>query len=137
MIKLQLLHAAATLFMTGLIWFVQLVHYPLMARVDRLQFAVFEQSHQTRTTVIVAPMMLLEMVTALWLLAAAPDLFTIGGAALLAIIWASTALLQVPAHRRLESGFDAHAHGRLVRTNWLRTLAWSLRSGLAMMLLMQ
>ena len=32
-VLLLLLHAAATLFMTGLIWFVQVVHYPLFARV--------------------------------------------------------------------------------------------------------
>ncbi len=34
-----LAHVAATLFMTGLIRFVQVVHYPLLARVGRGGFA--------------------------------------------------------------------------------------------------
>ncbi len=47
-------------------------------------------------------------------------------------IWASTALLQVPRHTALGSGFDRAAHGGLVLTNWLRTAAWSLRGALVL-----
>jgi hypothetical protein len=36
--------------------------------------------------------------------------------------------LQVPLHTRLARGFDPAAHRQLVRTNWLRTLAWTLRA---------
>ena len=35
-----LVHLLATAFMTGLIWFVQLVHYPLMKEVAATGFAV-------------------------------------------------------------------------------------------------
>jgi hypothetical protein len=49
------------------------------------------------------------------------------GLALLAVIWLSTALVQVPCHKRLSQGFDAATHRRLVGTNWIRTVAWSLR----------
>ena len=67
--------------------------------------------------------------------------FTVGGAAtwvgvgLLAGAWLSTALIQVPCHRRLERGFDAAAHARLVRTNWIRTALWSARGIVALVLL--
>ena len=44
------------------------------------------------------------------------------------IVWASTFFLQVPLHEKLAAGFEANAHSALVRTNWLRTAAWSLRS---------
>ena len=50
------------------------------------------------------------------------------GGILLAAIWSSTALLQVPCHEKLSDRFDAAAHRRLVSTNWIRTIAWSLRS---------
>lgn len=46
---------------------------------------------------------------------------------LLVLIWASTFLLQVPKHKVLTHGFDAEAHRFLVRTNWIRTAAWSVR----------
>ena len=136
---LVLLHAAATLFMTGLIWFVQLVHYPLFARVETADFRRYASEHQRRTTWVVVPAMLLELGTAIALVleagtASSRQLAWIG-LALLAVIWLSTVLLQVPLHRRLASGFDRPAIVRLVRGNWVRTIAWTLRSALALRLL--
>jgi hypothetical protein len=63
---LFLLQLAATLAMTGLIWFVQLVHYPLFGRVGPADFAQYLLSHQHRTTLIVAPLMLGEAGTAVF-----------------------------------------------------------------------
>lgn len=129
------LHAAATWFMTGLVWFVQLVHYPLMAEVGAGEFVRYEQQHRRRTTWVVAPAMMIEAALAGWLLLGPdqglPFWSVAAGAALLAAIWASTFLIQVPLHERLSAGFDAAVHRRLVRTNWGRTLGWSLRAVLA------
>ncbi|MEM1030883.1 MAG: hypothetical protein AAGN82_11060 [Myxococcota bacterium] len=57
------------------------------------------------------------------------------GLALVVIIWGSTALIQVPAHSALSGGFDEGAHARLVATNWIRTVAWFIRSGLVVAML--
>ena len=57
------------------------------------------------------------------------------GLALVGVIWLSTALLQVPLHNTLAAGFDADVHRRLVATNWIRTVAWSLRSALVLAML--
>jgi hypothetical protein len=62
----------------------------------------------------------------------APILYV--GLVLLAAIWLSTFGLQVPLHRRLELGFDDDAHAALVRTNWIRTLAWTARGLLLLVL---
>lgn len=139
MTVLLLAHAGATLAMAGLIWFVQLVHYPLFDRAERDRFTEFESEHQRRTTVVVMPLMVTELVTAAWLLVEGwrgPQQFLLLiGAVLLAVIWLSTALLQVPLHGRLSGGFDAVTHRRLVATNWIRTLAWSARGVLSLALL--
>jgi len=131
-----LLHAAVTLFLTGLVWFVQLVHYPLMAETGREVFPRYEHLHQQRTTWIVAPAMAAEALLALWLLWRRPaeiPFWTVALAGLLlAGIWVSTFAVQVPLHAKLAAGFDAQAHHRLVLTNWWRTAAWSLRSLLAL-----
>jgi len=80
--------------MTGLIWFVQIVHYPLFAKLAfRLGNSI------------------------LW-----------SCLTLLAIVWLSTAFLQVPQHSILEAGFNAEAHRKLVSTNWIRTVLWSTRA---------
>lgn len=77
---------------------------------------------------MVGPLMLAEAGSAallLWM-----DLragWFLAGLPLMALIWASTALVQVPLHERLVEGFSEDAAARLVRTNWVRTIAWSLR----------
>jgi hypothetical protein len=62
-----LAHAAATLFMVGLIWFVQVVHYPLFSRVGSDAFVPYAAAHGVLTTWVVGPPMLLEFATAGWL----------------------------------------------------------------------
>lgn len=128
---LFLANLAATLFMTGLIWFVQVVHYPLFGGVGKGNFPEYEQRHTVLTTWVVALPMLAECVTALLLFWFRPTGVSTGqlslGLVLLAIIWLSTALVQVPCHDLLSQGFDAVVHQKLVWTNWARTVAWSAR----------
>lgn len=129
------LHLLSTAYMTGLVWFVQVVHYPLMDGVGEPGFVAYERRHQSRTTWVVAPMMLLELATAAALLYRSPagmaPAWAWIGAALLAIVWLSTFALQVPCHKQLSRGFDEAAWGRLVATNWIRTAAWSGRCTIA------
>jgi hypothetical protein len=124
-------HAAATWYMTGLIWFVQIVHYPLFAAVGSEEFSSYEQRHTSLTTWVVAPPMLLEVATAVLLFWFRPPGVSVWqlwvGIILLAAIWLSTFLLQVPCHETLSNEFDEIVHQRLVSTNWIRTIAWSLR----------
>ncbi len=128
---LWLTHVAATLIMVGVIWFVQVVHYPLMRQVGEAVFMAYAGAHARLTTRIVAPVMLAEGLTAVWLLwsrpAGVPAAPAWLGAVLLVGIWCSTACWQVPQHTVLAHGFDPVAHRALVTSNWFRTIAWSLR----------
>jgi hypothetical protein len=121
-------HLVSTVFMAGLIVFVQIVHYPLMAVVGDERFVAYERAHTVRTGWVVIPPMVAELGSALWLAAAPPSAQLRGaafvGVILIVIVWLSTAVLQAPAHGRLEGGFDAVVHRRLVSTNWIRTVAW-------------
>lgn len=128
---LLLVHVAATLFMVGLIWFVQVVHYPLFEKVGAGGFRAYAEAHSRLTSWVVGPPMLLEISTAALLLFLRPEGVPASlawiGAALVAIVWLSTAFLQVPRHSALGLGFDEEAHDYLVLSNWVRTVAWSLR----------
>lgn len=120
--------------MTGLIWFVQIVHYPLLAAVDAQGFGAYHRQHTRRTTLVVGPVMLIEATTAVWIAGVAvtaPSLAWLG-LALLAIVWAATMWLSVPRHNQLAAGFDGAAHASLVATNWLRTVGWTARSMVAL-----
>lgn len=137
---LLVIHAAATWYMVGLIWFVQVVHYPLMLRVGGQEIGPYEVAHQRLTTWVVGPAMLIEAGVAALLVvlrpAGVPAGWVWAGLGALLLIWLSTAFLQVPQHVRLEHGFCPIAHRRLVRSNWIRTLLWSGRGVLAGWLLL-
>jgi len=133
---LFLSHIASTIYMTGLIWFVQVVHYPLHGHVGDIHFAEYQRLHMNWTSWVVGPPMLIELGTTLLFAAKPPFGLShwpfIVGAVMLFIVWGSTALFQVPFHNALLNVFDEKAHRNLVWSNWIRTLFWTLRSGLVL-----
>jgi hypothetical protein len=142
LIQIALLaNVVSTVLMVGVIWFVQVVHYPLFALANRDAFADCHAAHTTATTRVVALPMIVEALTALALAWSPPDanlapvLWT--ALALVVVLWLSTAILQVPSHRSLGTGFDPLAHKSLVRGNWIRTVAWTARGALLMYVLWQ
>jgi hypothetical protein len=126
-----LLQVLSTWFLVGLIWTIQVVHYPLFAAVGEDRFVAYEASHTRLITLVVGPVMLIEALTAGLLVVARPALvpgwIAWTGLGLVILIWLSTAILQVPDHTKLANGFDPAAHTHLVGTNWLRTIAWTAR----------
>jgi hypothetical protein len=129
---LLLTNLAATLFMTGVIWVVQIVHYPLFAGVGQEVFPMYAADHNTLITLVVMPAMLMELGSAALLVLLRPAGFPlwagVAGLVLVVLIWGATFFVSVPQHSVLLSGFDATAHRTLVSTNWLRTTLWSGRS---------
>ena len=124
-----IIHAASTSALVGLIWVVQLVIYPQFAALGPADFVSYHRDYTRRISWIVGPLMLVELGTALVLSwhgeRPAWFLFSLG---FLALNWISTALIQVPLHRRLERGFNPETHRVLVLSNWVRTLAWTARA---------
>lgn len=139
MIGVLLANAAATLMMTGLVWFVQAVHYPLFPCVEASSFAAYQAANIRRTTRVVAAPMLVEALSTAWLVWERPAGVSSGqawlGLALVALVWASTATIQLPRHRALAKGYDLDVHRSLVAGNWIRTVAWTLRAGLVLLML--
>lgn len=140
--KLVLLaNLAATLCMVGAIWIVQVVHYPLFNQVGDAGFAAYEAAHSGLITLVVGPLMLVEAGTALLLALDPPAPISPPvawfGVILVGVVWFSTMFLQVPQHNILAGGFDADAYRFLVDSNWIRTIAWSLRGLIALWLTAQ
>jgi hypothetical protein len=128
--------AVASGIMAGVIWFVQVVHYPLFAVVNGTGGADYARLNQARTSLVVLPPMLVEAAAAGWLAVWPPAGIGRGpavvGLVLVAVVWLSTLAVQMPLHARLAR--EGHATGvvaTLVRSNWLRTLLWTARAILA------
>jgi len=126
----EIVQAASTFAMTGVIWMVQLVQYPAFARVGAADFAAFHRHHCSAIGWVVGPLMAAEMLTALLLAyAGEPAWFWRPMLAALLVIWLSTALWQGPLHGKLAAmGPQPGLVRQLVRSNWLRTFLWSARS---------
>lgn len=132
-ILVLVLHCLTTWAMTGLIWVIQIVHYPLFLQIGDASFVSYQLAHQRRITWVVVPLMLVELVTGMLLISVQwGALFWQLNALGIALVWISTFLIQVPLHRRLLGGADTRTCRLLVAKNWIRTLLWTCRAiGLA------
>jgi len=131
-VAVLMFHLAVTSAMAGLIWFVQIVHYPLFAQIPEAAFGEYERLHMKRTGFVVGPLMVAELLTGLWLayrFLHRSEVF-LASLIFLAVAWLSTLFIQAPLHKRLSSGYDAALVRKLVATNWIRTLSWTARVGL-------
>ena len=142
MINLILLaNFVATCLMTGVIWFVQWVHYPLLSKVPVDRAVETAIDHQRRTGQVLAIPMAVEGFTTLGLLIIRPESVPIFwpwfGAVLLAVALGSTVFVSVPLHAKMATNPTADVGQRLVVTNWPRTIAWSLRAVVCSVMILQ
>lgn len=132
-------HVVAIAVLVGVIWTVQLVHYPMLAAIERERFAMAHAQHSSSITAVVAIPWVLEGATTMWFLVAppagVPRPLAILGALLALVPVAVTLLASVPAHTRLANGFEADVHRRLVATNWWRTIGWTAHGAVALAML--
>ena len=125
---------AATSVMVGFIWTIQVLTYPMMKTVPADGFVAYEMSHRNRVTAVLAVLAPPEIIATAGVVLFVDDVpgwLSVGSAALLFAIWLSTLLFYAPLHMRLSGGFDPLVHRRLVRSNWIRTAAWTLRGAAA------
>jgi len=123
--------------MCGVIWTIQIVHYPYFHRVGQEQFTSHMSDHKVRISLIVMPIMLLELGSSIWLSIFAEfyPLIHQAGLLLVVLIWLHTFFVMVPNHEKLSAGYSKVMVNRLVKSNWVRTLLWSIKSLLGLLLL--
>jgi hypothetical protein len=122
------IHAAVTWALVGVIWMTQIVQYPLWSQIGREAFCEYHARHMLRMTLIVAPLVITEFVTAAALVVCgAREAWLLASFVLMVFNWISTFLVQVPLHAKLAMGFDLETHRRLLSSNWWRTAGWTIR----------
>jgi hypothetical protein len=115
-------------FMCGVIWFVQLVHYPMMRLFDHNTFIATQLEHQSRTSRVVMIPMLISLLASIALPILRLDALSIVNIMFTFIWCCSTAFWQIPLHNQLAKiGFNEKIHLQLVKSNWLRTITWTLQ----------
>ena len=116
--------------MTGVIWIIQLVHYPSFRFVNPALWGDAHAHHINKITYIVAPAMIAELCARIYWLYLDINWISIFTTILLLFIWLSTFIIQVPTHNKLEEQWSMKLVNQLIRTNWIRTLLWTLNTGI-------
>ena len=117
----------STSFMVGVIWVIQLLHYPSFHFIGNQKYIEFQHFHMQRISFIVIPAMLIELASALSLAYFFRSSLTIILLVLLLGIWGITFIFFTNMHQKLTNGYDHNIVDRLVQINWSRTALWSLR----------
>ena len=123
----------------GLIWTIQLVHYPSMKYIPKDRFPEYHNFHSIRISILAIPLMFAELVTSIILLYqnlnnAIQTIFLVN-LILVLLIWLSTFLIQVPLHNALSKAKNTEKLSKLIFSNWIRTILWTSRSILMILFL--
>jgi len=131
----QLISTVCAIYLTGLIWTIQLVHYPSFNYISNDKQIKFHHFHQKMMGILAGPAMLIELIsTTLYCLefkaTKGLDWTMIASMILVTITFFSTFFIQVPIHQKLiENNLTNKALiKKLVQTNWIRTLSWTLKA---------
>lgn len=131
-----LINLASGLMMTGIIWMVQVVQYPLFLKLTPQELFNYHTVYTKRITYVVLPLMFAELISsglsAIYSFKFLP--LMIFGFVL--ATWLSTFILSVPLHQKLSNNnfndfSEEKIHDlchKLIATNWPRTVLWSLKS---------
>jgi hypothetical protein len=119
--------------LTGLIWTIQLVHYPSFSLVGKEECLGYQKAHQRRISYLVIPLMLAELALAIWLVSYDfyfdPQIWLKWiSVVCVGLLWLLTAAVFAPLHSRMTNeGYTEKLTRQLVRLNWVRTAIWTIR----------
>ena len=122
-------HLIFTSIMTGVIWVIQIVHYPSFHFIEKELYTAFQKFHMNKISIIVIPIMLAELITGMMLFLdkSSKCPFLIISFVILVLIWLITGVFFSKAHNELIIGYQELVVNQLVVMNWIRTLLWTLR----------
>ena len=112
-----------------LIWLVQIIIYPSFREIPEANFTKYHRWYGLRICLFVIPLMAFEILFLIslalktnWPFIVYISLLMVG------IVWLSTFLMQIPIHLKLGIKKDVFLIEKLVKTNWIRTMAWSIKA---------
>ena len=121
------IHFLSTSLMVGIIWVIQLLHYPTFHFIKQSDYVEFQHFHMQRISFIVVPVMIIEILSGFMLVYYFRSNLFILCLTILLVIWLITFVFFTKLHQSLLGGYDKIIVKKLVQINWSRTVLWSLR----------
>jgi hypothetical protein len=133
-------YAALSLYDLGMTWVLQLMHYPLYHQVGAAEFPSYMRANNARAALPAILPALATLAASLLLLWRRPPIvteaFAWSAVVLNLVVVISTAIWQGRLHAQLaRSGKSETAIDLLVRTNWIRTMAFTVQALLVIWML--
>jgi len=120
---IMLIHLLSTSSMVGVIWIIQLLHYPSFHYINNANYSTFQDFHMNRVSFVVVPIMITEFFSGILLVFIFTTFFLFKILfVMLASIWIITFLFFTKLHHSLTKGYDKNIINKLVKLNWLRTV---------------
>ena len=124
---LSKVHFLSTSLMVGIIWVIQLLHYPAFHFIKERDYVEFQHFHMQRISFIVVPVMIIELLSGFMLVYYFRSNLLILCLIILLVIWLITFVFFTKLHQSLLDGYNKTVVDKLVKINWSRTILWSLR----------
>ncbi len=125
--QLQITRNLFDLGIVFVVWLAQVIMYPSLAHIERNIFVSWHRKYSTRIAFFVIPLPCGQAVIVGIMMYLVGGFLTTLSAAIIVLCWASTFGLSVPCHAKLQrSGKDLSVIRRLVWTNLVRTILWTI-----------
>lgn len=133
---------ALTLYMSGMIWSMQILEYPLFALVGQQEFPAYHRRHNRGLPFLVILPSLGAFISAVVLIFTRPAHHPLWASIVItvldALIIIATVAREAPLHAQLDrEGYSPVLIRQLVLGNWIRTLLWTINAILLLMLTAQ
>ena len=114
-------------YLVSLVFMTQFITYPTFLHIDKDKFSEYHRKYVNNISFIVAPVMLIELLTLFLIAYFSKDFLIIKSLILLLVIWLTTFFIMIPSHNRISKSFNKKEIISLINYNWVRTILWSLK----------
>ena len=114
-------------YLVSLVFMTQFITYPTFLHIDKDKFSEYHRKYVNNISFIVAPVMLIELLTLLLIAYFSSEFLIIKSLFLLLVIWLTTFFIMIPSHNKISKTFNKKEINRLINYNWVRTILWSFK----------
>ena len=114
--------------LVGIILCTQFVSYPLFKSIEATEFRKYHSTYTRYIAPVVGPLMVLELIiVGLLTLDEPTNPLILASLFLVIMVWLSTFLIQVPLHNKLAKRYQVKWIHKLIYSNWIRSIAWTIK----------
>ena len=114
-------------YLVSLLFMTQFITYPTFLHIDKDKFSEYHRKYVNNISFIVAPVMLIELLTLSLIAYFSSEFLIIKSLILLLVIWLTTFFIMTPSHNRISKSFNKKEIISLINYNWVRTILWSFK----------